>query len=48
MGKECEKLATELHKATDTLKIRDGRSKTWESGRVAFQSLLKQKDVDTL
>ena len=45
---ECDTLVIELRKAIKTLKIRDGRSKTLESGRVAFQTLWKQKEIDGL
>jgi hypothetical protein len=45
---ECNTLVLELRKAIKTLKVRDGRSKTLESGRVAFQTLWKQKDIDGL
>lgn len=48
MATECENVAKDLSKAIIALRVRDGRSKTLESGRIAFQTLWKQRDIEKL
>jgi hypothetical protein len=48
MVKECERLAEELKEIIGTLKVREGRWRTVESGRVALMSRWKRKDVQGL
>ncbi|OAL47401.1 hypothetical protein IQ07DRAFT_633775 [Pyrenochaeta sp. DS3sAY3a] len=48
MATECENIAQDLSKAIVALRVRTGRSKTLESGRIAFQALWKQKDIEKL
>lgn len=48
MATECENIAQDLSKAIIALRVRNGRSKTLESGRIAFQALWKQKDIEKL
>ena len=48
MVKECDNVAHELQQAIEKLKVRSWRSKTLESGRIAFQTIRKQKYIDAL
>ncbi|KAF2849617.1 hypothetical protein T440DRAFT_499542 [Plenodomus tracheiphilus IPT5] len=48
MVKECKRLAADLEHAIKALRIREGRSNILEVGRVAFQTVWKQKDIDAL
>jgi hypothetical protein len=48
MVRECEKVAEELNKALFDLKVRHGRSKMLESGRVAVRVVWGQKNIDAL
>jgi hypothetical protein len=48
MVQECERLAAELKEIIGTLKVREGRLRTMESGRVAIRSVWKRKDLQSL
>lgn len=49
IAEQCSKLADEIRKLMKRLMMRNGaRSKTLEGGRVAFQVMRKQKDIDRL
>jgi len=48
MVKECDEVAHKLQQAIEKLKVRSWRSKTLESGRIAFQTIRKQKYIDAL
>ncbi|KAI0569275.1 hypothetical protein Alg130_11711, partial [Pyrenophora tritici-repentis] len=48
MVKECDELTVELQKVIAKFKVRNGRSKTLESGRIAFRTLRNQRYIDDL
>jgi ribosome-binding factor A len=48
MVQECERLAAELKEIIGTLKVREGRLRTMESGRVVLRSMWKRKDIQSL
>ncbi|KAI1572486.1 hypothetical protein PtrEW13061_011274 [Pyrenophora tritici-repentis] len=48
MVRECNNVAYELQKAIEKLKVRTWRSRTLENGRIAFQTLRKQRYIDSL
>jgi hypothetical protein len=48
MVQECERLAVELRVIIGTLKVREGRLRTMESGRVMFNSIWKRRNVEGL
>jgi hypothetical protein len=48
MVQECERLAVELRVFIGTLNVREGRSRTMESGRVMLRSIWKKRDIEGL
>jgi hypothetical protein len=48
MVQECERPAVELRVFIGTLNVREGRSRTMESGRVMLRSIWKKRDIEGL